>query len=309
MDIRRLDSAHLSSKNILKAFVYFSLFTFSIIGLLAWMSQANIAYASEFSPSFKKSELEEYLVIKNIKVNQPLHDIKVVSLWQNNQESVYYTTKETVKEILEEVGVPYQAEDKIEPSLDQVVVTGANIFVKEITYEELEKSFPVEFSTKYISDSTMFEGSTKVVQEGVIGTRVNKYKLTYQDGLLIDNQLISSELVAAPVEQIIAKGSKKLAVSEFNCPKWDAVVDATTSNSKERSWLKFIMRCESACNAGIVSKNGLYYGLFQFMQSTFKNYGGTDIFNGNQQISTALKVYRLGGATQWGMCNAKFNNL
>jgi hypothetical protein len=67
-------------------------------------------------------------------------------------------------------------------------------------------------------------------------------------------------------------------------------------------WGLRVARCESGYNPGAVNSAGPYYGLFQFLVSTFKAtpYGGQNILDPAANANAAAWKYSHGGAGAWG---------
>jgi soluble lytic murein transglycosylase-like protein len=68
------------------------------------------------------------------------------------------------------------------------------------------------------------------------------------------------------------------------------------------AWGLRVARCESGYNPRAYNPAGPYYGLFQFLMSTFKAtpYGGRDIYDPVANASAAAWKYGQGGAGAWG---------
>jgi soluble lytic murein transglycosylase-like protein len=65
------------------------------------------------------------------------------------------------------------------------------------------------------------------------------------------------------------------------------------------SWMVKIARCESGLRTNAVNPSGPYLGLFQFLQSTFRANGGTNIWSAADQSNIAAKMLAHGQAHQW----------
>ncbi|MBV8445723.1 MAG: transglycosylase SLT domain-containing protein [Candidatus Dormibacteraeota bacterium] len=65
------------------------------------------------------------------------------------------------------------------------------------------------------------------------------------------------------------------------------------------SWMIGIARCESGLRPNAYNPHGPYYGLFQFLMSTFTHNGGTNIWNPADQANIAAKMLAHGQAYQW----------
>jgi Transglycosylase-like domain len=65
------------------------------------------------------------------------------------------------------------------------------------------------------------------------------------------------------------------------------------------SWMVSIARCESGLRTTAYNPSGPYIGLFQFLQSTFRANGGTNIYDATDQSNVAAKMLAHGQAHQW----------
>jgi soluble lytic murein transglycosylase-like protein len=65
-------------------------------------------------------------------------------------------------------------------------------------------------------------------------------------------------------------------------------------------WMLKIARCESGLNPRAYNPSGPYYGLFQFLMSTFRANGGTNIWDPVQQANITARMLAHGQAHQWG---------
>ena len=65
------------------------------------------------------------------------------------------------------------------------------------------------------------------------------------------------------------------------------------------SWMISIARCESGLRPNAYNPHGPYYGLFQFLMSTFTHNGGTNIWDPADQANIAAKMLAHGQAHQW----------
>ncbi len=86
----------------------------------------------------------------------------------------------------------------------------------------------------------------------------------------------------------------------------DAIIMAAAAKwGVDGHWMIRIASCESGERPNAVSSNGSYYGLFQFLPSTFKAHGGTDIFSAEQQSDITANMLAHGGARSWPVCSKR----
>ena len=143
-------------------------------------------------------------------------------------ESIYWEEKEgdTINDII----------DKNNLSIEEFLVANPNIPDKDILLSkgqqvsigliapvvtivhEIEKIEKItnKYETEYKTDSSLFSGQTKVIQEGVNGVDKVTEKIQFKNGDI--NQLIinKSEQISPTINKIIAKGSKAYNVPDYN---------------------------------------------------------------------------------------------
>ena len=82
---------------------------------------------------------------------------------------------------------------------------------------------------------------------------------------------------------------------------------AVGGSASSLNWAALAM-CETGGNPTIVSRNGLYYGLYQFSVGTWQAMGGSGLpsqASAAEQTARAELLYARSGAGQWPVCGAK----
>jgi soluble lytic murein transglycosylase-like protein len=69
------------------------------------------------------------------------------------------------------------------------------------------------------------------------------------------------------------------------------------------SWMISTAECESGLNPRAYNPSGPYYGLFQFLMSTFRAHGGTNIWDPTQQSNIAASMFASGDSSAWPVCS------
>ena len=112
--------------------------------------------------------------------------------------------------------------------LDMVLVdlSGANVkltIASDLTYyDRIEE--PVSYETEYVSSVYLPQGTQKVIQQGVNGTRTAVYEVVYSGGELVSRQFVKEESNSA-VKQIVAVGTGVSTVSSS-----DRIADVTKND-------------------------------------------------------------------------------
>jgi len=98
--------------------------------------------------------------------------------------------------------------------------------------------------------------------------------------------------VAQPAAATVPAGSVQEIIVRAFSPYGQAAVD----------WGLRVAKCESGYNPRAYNPAGPYYGLFQFLMSTFKNtpYGNQDIYDAYYNAAAAAWKYSVSGGGAWG---------
>jgi hypothetical protein len=78
------------------------------------------------------------------------------------------------------------------------------------------------------------------------------------------------------------------------------IVAAANRWGVDPNWMLRIAACESGLRPNAYNPRGPYYGLFQFLMSTFLHNGGHNIWDPADQANVAAKMLAHGQAHQWG---------
>ena len=120
----------------------------------------------------------------------------------------YRTLANTVREALKDKNVKVGRNDIVEPGLDELLTKDMKIVIKRVKIKEETKEEKIEFKTVTKDDSSLDEGTTKVVTEGVEGKAKVTYKVTYVDGVESSRSEISRETLTAAVDKVVANGTR-----------------------------------------------------------------------------------------------------
>lgn len=87
-----------------------------------------------------------------------------------------------------------------------VLLIGTAVAGPRTTEETVTEAIPYE--TTYVEDETLEYGKTAVRTSGVAGVRERVYKVTKSGGKETKRELVSSRVTKAPVNAVVAKGTK-----------------------------------------------------------------------------------------------------
>lgn len=134
----------------------------------------------------------------------------------------------------------------------------------------------VACDTKYTSDSSLYKGQTKVVEEGHNGINKVVSKVTKLNGVEIARSVIASAIVKSPVTRIVAKGTKDIiGTGAFKWP-----TRGTLTSKFGSRWGGFHAGIDIgapqgtpiyAADGGTVTMAGRYYGYGNLVIINHKN--------------------------------------
>ena len=200
------------------------------------------------------------------------------------------TTAPTVRSALDEAGLRLRTQDRVSADLAALPYAEQVVGVTRVDGKRVVEERPIRFETVERKSNDLYEGTTKVLKAGKVGIRVKRYVETYLDGKLDSRKLVSARVAKKPVIQVVLVGTKPVPQ---NTPTADGLNWAALAD------------CESGGNPQAVNSAGPYYGLYQFLESTWHSVGGTGIptqHSASEQTYRAQILYNRSGAGQWPVC-------
>jgi uncharacterized protein YabE (DUF348 family) len=204
------------------------------------------------------------------------------------------TTGLTVGDALAGLKVHVDFNDIVSPSLATPITDGTKIVVTRVYRAVRTVDRPVAFGTIVHDDSSLPQGTVKVVRAGQAGSERLTYRIRGENGKVTSKRLTGHVVTTAPVAQIEVHGT-------YVAPPPPAPVQ--TYSSSGSVWDR-IAACESGGNWSINTGNG-YYGGLQFDYGTWLGAGGgeyaerADLASKAQQIDIAERVYASRGLSPW----------
>ncbi len=117
------------------------------------------------------------------------------------------TIGQLMLELKKNTGVGYKtAEGR---SSSEKIKDGDKIELREVREEIYTETEELPFSREEEKSEELFEGETKVVQEGVAGKRLITMKTIFYDDEQVDNYCIERKVVAEPINEKVLVGTKK----------------------------------------------------------------------------------------------------
>ena len=215
------------------------------------------------------------------------HDLTVLA---HGKRAELTTTAATVREALAQAGVVLRPQDRVNadpmamPSDEQVLA------VTRVDGKRVVQERPIPFRVVRKKSADIFKGTTQIARRGKVGARVRTFDVTLLDGKVATRRLVSDRIAVKPVTQVVLVGTKP---RPQNTPEADGL-----------NWAA-LAECESGGNPNAYNPAGPYYGLYQFLASTWRSVGGTGVptdHSASEQTYRAQILYRRSGAGQWPVC-------
>ncbi len=200
------------------------------------------------------------------------------------------TTATTVRGALQESGVELRTQDRVSTDLSSQPYAEQVVSVTRVDGKRVVEERPIAFDTVKKKSNDLYQGQTKVLEPGKVGIEVRTFRETYLDGTLDSRTRVATEVAKAPVTEVLLVGTKKLP---DNAPAADGLNWAALAN------------CESSGNPKAYNPAGPFYGLYQFMASTWRAVGGVGLpsdASPSEQTYRAQILYNRSGAGQWPVC-------
>jgi uncharacterized protein YabE (DUF348 family) len=138
---------------------------------------------------------------------------RLVTIVHDGQREQVSTTETTVGEMLQDLGIPVDANDRLSVRASSTVVAGEVVRIQRVSKRLITRTKALPFPVTKRRDSSMRVGSTKVITSGKRGQLLVTYALVYIDGKMVGQTKVRSVVVAAPRRQIERVGTKQPTTS------------------------------------------------------------------------------------------------
>ena len=132
---------------------------------------------------------------------------QMIYINNGGRKMVTNTHGETVGELLERVNLQLNEGDAIDVELTEQTFDGMVLNIDRWTTGTEFVTEVVPFETEYVQTNKMIKGDEKIVSEGVNGELKHTAKITYFNGEEVSREIIATEEVLAPVNQIVEQGT------------------------------------------------------------------------------------------------------
>ncbi|MES6734250.1 septal ring lytic transglycosylase RlpA family protein [Cutibacterium acnes] len=139
----------------------------------------------------------------------------------------------TVADALKAAKVEVDSSDAVNPGLGTPLSDGMKITLTMVDQKSQKRRVAVPFSTKKVEDSSLSKGEIKVITKGVNGINEETWTVVFKDGKKVSEKKVSSEVVNAPVTQVVKVGTKTASSSSPSTRSSSASHRSTASQSSD----------------------------------------------------------------------------
>lgn len=211
----------------------------------------------------------------------------------------------SVGDALTQLGVTLNPLDTVE--VKRTDAGRVQVLVHRVVVQDVTTTSEEPFTSSTVNDPTQYTGKQTVTTAGVVGVRTIVDRVTTVDGVETAREHVSNDVTTAPVNEVVAVGTKAkpAPAPKPAAPAAPASAPAAASaTSGSLNWAA-LAQCESGGRVDAVSSNGMYYGLYQFSVSTWQAMGGSGLpsqASADEQTARAQALYDRSGAGQWPVC-------
>ncbi|PZR54230.1 hypothetical protein DNL40_04760 [Xylanimonas oleitrophica] len=118
---------------------------------------------------------------------------------------------------------------------DGAPAPGVAVVVQRVAQEDVATEHPIGFETQTTEDGDLYEGESKVVQEGKEGVRTVVERVVTVDGQEESREVLSDDVTAEPVAKIVAKGTKERPAPQPVAPRSSGSSSGTSEEAATTS--------------------------------------------------------------------------
>jgi len=140
---------------------------------------------------------------------------------------------ETVGQALAQAGVPLQGLDYSQPAEGNVIPEERVIKIVRVREEIQLQPQPIAFTSEFVASDQLELDTQDIIQVGEYGLKMNRLRIRFEDDREVDRETEAELVVKAPVNQLLAYGTKvnikTLSINAGTIEYWRAVSVYITS--------------------------------------------------------------------------------
>jgi hypothetical protein len=189
----------------------------------------------------------------------------------------------TVRDALRSASITLAELDRVRPPETSLLISGLPITVTRViqTGEQVTETIPYGSQTQ--PDTTLLPGERRILQAGRNGLLATNYRLTYEDGQLVNRVELGQAIIATPLPEIARVGLK----DDFNTVPLSGTLAYLSNNNA------YLMRDVSGNKRALTAEGDLDAHVFSLSPDgrwLLYTRGNTSTLNSLWIVDTALAV-------------------
>ena len=118
------------------------------------------------------------------------------------------TTGATVADVLSELQITKDADDRVKPGATTAVTPGLSIAVLRVTSRNIKETQAIAAPVTRKKDASLYVGQTKTLKAGAAGAKVVTYKVVRVDGKIESKKVVTATVTQVPVDAPRGRGQQ-----------------------------------------------------------------------------------------------------
>lgn len=135
-----------------------------------------------------------------------------IQLTADGNTETRYTTGRTVAAALEDLNVSLGELDKVTPALESPLAGNDTVQVVRVSKIVEDQTEAIPFETVKQNDPNLLKGKEQTVSEGKEGVLAKKIEKTFEDGVLVAENVVDMKVAEESVNKVVALGTKNPVV-------------------------------------------------------------------------------------------------
>lgn len=110
--------------------------------------------------------------------------------------------------LLDSLGVVLRRHDRVEPGIDQALLTGQSVNITRVQFRRVVEQKEIPFRTMTKPSDAIIRGERQVQRSGTPGVHEYVYRVRLENGAETGKQLLEDKRVREPVTQIVLVGTR-----------------------------------------------------------------------------------------------------
>lgn len=136
--------------------------------------------------------------------------VSKVTLVDGGKATVCLTTADTVADLIDEKGIKTDSDDIINLADNYSLKDNTKLEIIRVTKSSFDYDTAVPYSSSTVKDPSMSVVDTKILTQGVNGVDRHKYEVIYHNGVEVSRDLISTQRISNPVNEVKAVGTREV---------------------------------------------------------------------------------------------------